>query len=224
MSGGRIDVGLGAGWNETEHASYGLPFPDITERADMLEEQLEIIRNLLEGPDGWSFEGRHYQVRDAVVRPKAQRRIRIIVGGEGAPRSMRLAARHADEFNLSSQGPDAGRQKFAALDEACRAIGREPSSLNRSAMVGVLVGANQAEVDRRVRDLMAALGHEAGGSAATRWLEERRRRWIIGTPDEARAMVERFAAAGAERIMLQDFIARDLDMIDLLGEELVARG
>jgi F420-dependent oxidoreductase-like protein len=219
MSGGRLEVGLGAGWNDIEHASYGLPFPGITERADMLEEELEIVRGLLEGPDGWTFEGRHWRVRNAVVRPKPTRHIRLIVGGEGSPRSMRIAARFADEFNLSSVDPDTAAGKFERLAETCRAAGRDPDSMTRSVMVGVLVGSDASEVDHRVRDLMRALGQDP--SAPSEWLEARRRRWVIGTPDEARAMVARLEAIGAQRIMLQDFLPRDLDMIDLIGREIV---
>ena len=225
MSGGRIEVGLGAGWNELEHQRHGLPFPPIGERADRLEETLEILHGLWDGPDGWSFEGRYWQVTDARFRPKpiadrpdGRRRPPILVGGSGTPRSYRIAARYADEFNVSSNGPDETATIYTDLDAACRAIGREPASLARSAMVGVLVGRDETEVDRRRRDLLEAFEVEGPAEA---WLAERRRRWILGTPEEARAMVARFAAAGAERLMLQDFLPRDLEMIDLLGEVLV---
>lgn len=231
MSGGRIEVGLGAGWHDVEHQRYGFPFPPIGERADMLEEQLEILHGLWSGPDGWSFHGRHYSVEDALFRakpvdapgrpksPSGAARPRIIVGGGGSPRSMRIAARWADEFNVTSSGPEKLGEKYAALADACRAIGRDPVSLTRSAMVGVLVGADGAELRSREAALRAALGAEAGDD----WLAERRGRWVMGTPDEARHAVARFAAAGAERIMLQDFVPRDLEMIDLLGRELVDR-
>ncbi len=225
MSGGRIEVGLGAGWNEAEHRRHGFPFPPIGERADLLEEWLEIIHGLWEGPDGWTFHGRHFSVEDALFRPRplphdGRPRPRIIVGSSGTPRSYRIAARWADEFNASSAGPERVAEMQAGLDAACRATGRDPASLARSAMVGVLVGADAAEVDERGRALMAELG-TAG--AFEPWFEERRRRWIVGTPDEARAMVSRFAATGVERIMLQDLLPRDLEHIDLLGRELVGR-
>jgi F420-dependent oxidoreductase-like protein len=231
MSGGRLEFGLGAGWNETEHRAYGLAFPPIADRADMLEEQLTILRGLWEEPDGWSFQGRHYQVEDALFRakpvPRAEPRlagrnggIRLIVGGDGTPRSMRIAARLADEFNLSSGGPERVADRTARLDETCRAAGRDPASLTRSAMVGALIGADDAEVGRRTKELMRLLG---AGSDSEAWLAERRKRWILGTPDQARAMVTRFADAGIERIMLQDFLPWDLDMIDLMAEELVGR-
>jgi alkanesulfonate monooxygenase SsuD/methylene tetrahydromethanopterin reductase-like flavin-dependent oxidoreductase (luciferase family) len=110
--------------------------------------------------------------------------------------------------------------KYALLDAALAAAGRVPGAVTRSAMVGVLVGADAAELRERASRLLVEIGAEEAGDA---WFAERRRRWIMGTPDEARATVGRFAAAGVERIMLQDFLPRDLDHIDLLGKELVGR-
>lgn len=225
MSGGRIEAGVGAGWHEDEHRRHGFPFPEIGERAEMLEETLEILHGLWEGPDGWSFLGKHYTIEDAFFRPKPAtlparrgRPIHVLVGGQGSPRSFRIAARYADEFNLSSTSPDGAAEKFAQLDEACRASGRDPGTLARSAMVGLLIGRTQAEVRDRERALMEAFGGADDESEA--WFEARRARWIRGTPDEARAMVRRFADAGVERLMLQDFVARDLDMISLAAEVL----
>jgi F420-dependent oxidoreductase-like protein len=225
MSGGRIEVGLGAGWHEEEHRRHGFPFPEIKERADHLEEALEILHGLWDGPDGWSFLGQHYALEDAHMRPKAgsipgreSGRPPIIIGGEGSPRSFRLAARYADEFNLSSSSPEVAVSKFAELDETLRTAGRDPGTLTHSAMVGILIGRDEAELRRRESDLLQAF---VDPEDYADWFEARRARWIHGTPDEARAMAARFAEAGAERLMLQDFIARDLDMIDLAGEVLI---
>ena len=232
MSGGRIELGVGAGWHADEHRRHGFPFPEITTRADMLEEQLAILHGLWTEPDGWSFVGKHYSIEDALFRPKpldapgrpktasGAVRPRIIVGGDGKPRSMRIAARYADEFNLSSARADTAPGKYAALAEACRAAGRDPATITRSAMAGVLIGADRAEVKSRERGLLAALGVKAGDDE---WLEERRTRWVMGTPDEARAALAPFAEAGVERIMLQDFVPRDLAMIELMGKELVGQ-
>jgi F420-dependent oxidoreductase-like protein len=221
MSGGRLEAGFGAGWNEPEHRQHGLPFPDIAVRAEMLEETLEIVRGLFEEPDGWSLTGRHWSVEGAVFHPKAFGRVRppFIVGGSGSPRSYRIAARWADEFNFSSNGPESIAEKNALVDDACRAIGRDPATLRRSAMVGTCIGRDEAEVDRRVEALLAG-GVDEGEEG---WLAARRKRWILGTPDQCREMVRRFEAAGIERLMLQDFQPRDLDMVDLMGEELVRR-
>ncbi len=217
MSGGRVELGLGAGWNEAEHRHHGFPFPPIEVRADMLEEQLAVLRGLWGEPDGWTFDGRHYQVPGSLFRPRPvqQPGPPIIVGGEGSPRSMRIAVRFADEFNVTSSDASRVADRFAHLDEIARSAGRESSTIVHSAMVGVLVGRDQAEIDRRAASLLAAVGSPADASA---WLAERRTRWIFGTPDDARAMADRFAAAGAQRLMLQDFLPWDLEMIDLLGE------
>jgi alkanesulfonate monooxygenase SsuD/methylene tetrahydromethanopterin reductase-like flavin-dependent oxidoreductase (luciferase family) len=235
MSGGRIEVGVGAGWNDLEHEQLGLAFPPIKERADLMEDQLAILHGLWGEPDGWSYEGlTGIRVKGALFRPRpvdvvgrprtpaGGARPRIIVGGQGSPRSFRLAARYADEFNLSSSTPDKATAANKDLDDACRAIGREPATLARSTMAGVLVGRNPDEVATRERALLEAFGPDdmEDGEA---WLEERRTRWVFGTPDEARAQLERFAAAGVERIMLQDFLPWDLEMIDVMGEELVGR-
>ena len=122
-----------------------------------------------------------------------------------------------DEFNLSSSSPAIAAQKLAALDAAVRAAGRDPATLTRSAMIGVLVGRDRDELASREGALLAALGDD---EEADDWIEARRSRWIYGLPDEARAQVNRFAEAGVERIMLQDFLPRDLDMIDLAAEAL----
>jgi len=220
MSGGRVVVGLGAGWNAGEHAHHGLAFPPIDVRAEMLEEQLAILRGLWQEPDGWSFAGRHYMLPGSLFRPRPvqQPAPHVIVGGEGSPRSMRIAVRYADEFNLTSSSPGRAAERFAKLDETARAAGRAPSSLVHSAMVGVLVGRDEAEVERRRDAILEQFGL---GDEGTAWFEARRPRWVIGTPDEARAVVERFAAVGVQRLVLQDFLPWDLEMVDLLGEVLI---
>jgi len=222
MSGGRVEVGMGAGWNEAEHRAHGLPFPPIAERAAMLEEALEIVRGLWSGPDGWSYAGRYWTVEDAHFAPKPiqQPSPPIIVGGEGTPRGLRIAARYADEFNLSSSGPDRARDRFAALDAACRAIGRDPATIRRSAMVGVLVGRTARELEARRAMLVAEVGPMPNPDA---WLAARAERWILGEPAQALAMARRYAEAGCERLMLQDFIPRDLDHVKALAEVLVGR-
>jgi len=234
MSGGRIEVGVGAGWNDDEHRQLGLAFPPIAERADLMEDTLAILHGLGGEPDGWTFEGitgvridgslfrpRPVEVPGRPTTPVGGVRPRIIVGGQGSPRSYRLAARYADEFNLSSSSPARAAEVGVALDAACEAIGRDPATLTRSTMSGVLVGRTREEVAARERSLLTAFGDELDDGEA--WLEERRSRWVYGTPDEARAQLVRFAEAGMERIMLQDFLPWDLDMVDVMGEELVGR-
>src|SRR6476620_8218222 len=162
MSGGRIEVGVGAGWNEIEHRQLGLAFPPITERADLMEDQLAILHGLWGEPDGWSYDGHQVTLRDADFHPKpidvpgrprtpiGGARPRLLVGGQGSPRSYRLAARYADEFNLSSSGPETARQAFAAVDAACVAIGRDPATVAHSTMAGILIGRDEAEMADRL--------------------------------------------------------------------------
>jgi F420-dependent oxidoreductase-like protein len=221
MSGGRVEVGLGAGWNEPEHHQQGLAFPDTRERFDMLEEQLAIVHGLWTEPDGWSYAGAHWQVSDSLFRPRpaapvGRKHPNLIVGGEAKPRMAALVARFADEINITSATPGSASAGYLRVDEACRAIGRDPRDVTRSAMTGVLVGRDEAEVERRAQALLATV--KGAGLQGERWLDERRKRWIFGTPDQARARASELAAAGVERVMLQTFLPRDLDMVALLGE------
>jgi alkanesulfonate monooxygenase SsuD/methylene tetrahydromethanopterin reductase-like flavin-dependent oxidoreductase (luciferase family) len=228
MSGGRVEVGVGAGWNALEHAEHGIPYPDVRERVDMLEEELQLLTGLWDEPDGWGMTGAHWGVKDAYLRPRdrsvyapgaTRPRPNLIVGGSGRPRNLRLAARFADEYNVSSVAPDVARDVFARLDDAIREADRDPAAVTHSAMVGVLVGRDDAEVERRMAAVVEALGGARENVAG--WLAERRGRWLIGTPAAAREALKPFADAGAERVMLQDFIPRDLDHVKAMAEILL---
>lgn len=221
MSGGRVDVALGTGWHELEHQRLGIPFPPIEERADMLEETLAILHGLWEEPDGWSHDGRHWKVTDARLRPKPIQHPHppIIVGGGGSPRGLRIAARYADEFNITDGDRAVIAERYAALSAACEAIGRDPASIVRSAMISVLVGRDEAEIAARRAALLTSFGVDADGDA---WLARREPKWIAGTPEHARAQIAELAALGVERLVLQNFLPRDLAMIDLLGREVIS--
>lgn len=218
MSGGRIEVGMGAGWNDEDHHRLGIPYPPLKERYDMLEEALAVVHGLWTEPDGWGYEGRHWQVEDALFRPRptsaARRHPNLILGGEGGPRLARLVATYADEFNRTSADPEGAREAYHRIRAACSTVGRDPDSVERSAMVGVLVGETEAEFRDRLRLQLATIGGEADADV---WLAQRRGRWIMGTPDQARERIDDFAAAGAQRIMFQDFLPHDLEMVALLG-------
>jgi F420-dependent oxidoreductase-like protein len=212
---GRVEMGVGAGWNEEEHAALGLPYPGTVERVDRLEEELAILRGLWDEPDGWSFEGQHYQVRDALFRPRGKRP-NLILGGTGRPRSCRLGAAYADEYNISSSSPAEVREIMARLDAACEEQGRDPRSLTRSVMAGVLVGRDEADVARRTDAQVAIFGGADDEAAA--WLEARRDRWVLGTPEQARARIAEYADTGVDRLLLQVFLPRDLELIAIMGE------
>ena len=219
MSGGRVEVGIGAGWFAEEHARLGIPFPEpLPARYDMLEEALAVIHGLWTEPDGWSHAGPRWTVQDALFRPRptfsGRRHPHLILGGDGLPRQARLVATWADEFNRSSATPDRLRVSYGRVRDACVAIGRDPDDVVYSAMIGTLVAETESELEERVRDQLRMLGSD---DRAERWLAERTGRWIIGTPDQAWEHIRALEAAGAQRIMLQDFLPRDLDMIALLG-------
>lgn len=226
MSGGRVEIGVGAGWNEPEHVELGIPYPaDAKTRVDMMEEQLAILVGLLDEPDGWTYEGTHWQVGGSLFRPRydgsqqradGRRRPNIIVGGNGKPRSIRLAVRYADEYNVSSSTPAEVAETNARIDAACEAVGRDPSTIRRSVMAGVLIARDEAELATRVAAQVAMFQDDPDQAEA--WMEARRDRWVVGTMDAARARMAEYAAAGIDRIMLQDFIPRDLDHVALMGE------
>jgi alkanesulfonate monooxygenase SsuD/methylene tetrahydromethanopterin reductase-like flavin-dependent oxidoreductase (luciferase family) len=216
MAGERtIEMGIGAGWNEGEHEALGIPYPGTVERVDRMEEQLAIVRGLWDEPDGWSYEGEHYQVRNAIFRPRGPRP-NVVVGGVGRPRSCRLGAQYADEYNISSSNPAEVRAVNARLDAACEQLGRDPSTLTRSVMAGVLVGRDAADVAARRDRQVAIFGGNTDGAAE--WLDARQDRWILGTPDEARARLDEYADTGVDRLLFQDFLPRDLDHIAVMGE------
>ena len=218
MSDGRVEVGMGAGWNAGEHAQHGIPFPPLRERYERLEEAVAIIHGLWTEPDGWSYEGRYWQVRDARFAPRptfsADRHPHLILGGDGGPWLSRLVATYADEYNRQSATPERVRAAYANVRAACRDAGRDADEIVYSAMVGVLVAETDAELLDRIHALLGATGADDDADA---WLADRRGRWIMGTPEQAWERIRSLEDAGVQRIMLQDFLPRDLQMIDLIG-------
>jgi F420-dependent oxidoreductase-like protein len=157
MSGGRIELGIGAGWHEEEHTAYGIPFPEITERFDRLEEQLAIISGLWATPlgDRFSHAGKYFSLRDspALPKPVQQPGPPIIIGGTGARRTPELAARFAAEFNVPSSMPKLLTQQYGRVRDACAAIDRDPDSLVYSAVLNVCCGETDGEVSRRAANI-----------------------------------------------------------------------
>jgi alkanesulfonate monooxygenase SsuD/methylene tetrahydromethanopterin reductase-like flavin-dependent oxidoreductase (luciferase family) len=205
VSGGRIEVGLGAGWYEREHETHGFPFPPLGERFDKLEADAEAIV--------------HAWTDDPGAQPKPVQRPHppLIVGGSARPRGARLAARLAQEYNTLFATPDVVRERRAALDDACRRVGRDPASLPLSLMTGAVVGRTPAETDDRVRRLYELTGGDGDVAA---WRDERARVSLIGTVEEVAARLRELEAAGVTRVMLQHLDHRDLDTVALIGDEL----
>jgi F420-dependent oxidoreductase-like protein len=212
MSGGRVEIGLGAGWYEAEHAAYGIPFPPLGERFDILEEQLAIITGLWTTAEGetFSFDGTHYRVSDSPALPKPAQRPRppVLLGGTGARRTPRLAARFADEFNVPFKSVAESAAVFARVREACEAAGRYPASMTYSVAQTVCCGKDEAEFSRRA----AAIGMQPA---------EIREHGLGGTPGEVAAKIARFAEIEAERVYLQVLDLSDLDHLALIASDVV---
>jgi F420-dependent oxidoreductase-like protein len=220
VSGGRVEVGLGAGWMEAEHRAYGFPFPSLRDRMDAYAEQLEIVHRSFE-PGPFSFHGKHYTVEDLDVLPKPiqQPHPPFIVGGSAAPRGARLGATWADEYNFAFVGPEQAAEKRHAVHEACRDIGRDPATITVSLMTGCVLGTDSDEVARRMGEIAALQGDPADDPHAN--AAEMAGTLIVGTPDEAIARLREYEAAGIERVFLQHLLHRDLDAIELLAREVI---
>jgi F420-dependent oxidoreductase-like protein len=212
MSGGRVELGLGAGWYETEHASYAIPFPATGARFEMLEEQLEIVTGLWTTPVGetFSFAGKHHQVvaSPALPRPVQRPRPPVILGGWGTKRTPRLAARYADEFNLPFAPVTYFREGCDHVRRACEAIGRDPETMRFTAAVVVAVGRDDAEFRRRA---------EASGQDP----EQARANAAGGTPAEVVERIREYEKAGAETVYLQYHTLDEPDHMQLIAAEVL---
>jgi alkanesulfonate monooxygenase SsuD/methylene tetrahydromethanopterin reductase-like flavin-dependent oxidoreductase (luciferase family) len=200
VSGGRVELGLGTGWNEAEHEAYGFPFPPMGERMRELERQLQVVAS------HWSDDG------PARPTPVQKPRPNLIVGGRGGPRSVRMAARYADEYNTVNKTAEECAAIRAQLDEECEAAGREPIPL--SLMTTWLAGEDEAELHDRAARLAEWQGRDGGGEAL---LGELRASAIAGTVAENLERLSELSDAGVERVMLQQLLHRDLGAVELIG-------
>jgi len=210
MSGGRVELGIGAGWYEAEHAAYAIPFPPTGERFDRLEEQLAVITGLWGTPVGEKFShaGRYYQVADSPALPKPVQRPRppVIIGGHGPRRTPALAAKYADEFNIAFADNAAVAAQFGRVREACAAAGRDANALVYSAAHVVCCGKDEATLSRRA----AAIGRD---------LAELRVNGLAGSPAEVADKIGALAEVGAQTVYLQILDLDDLDhLADIAGE------
>jgi alkanesulfonate monooxygenase SsuD/methylene tetrahydromethanopterin reductase-like flavin-dependent oxidoreductase (luciferase family) len=204
VSGGRIELGLGSGWNKAEHEAYQFPFPPMGERMKLMEEQLELIAGQ------WSY--------GSPIEPKPVQRPRpnLIVGGRGGPRSIQLAARFADEYNTVNKTAEECAELRRRLDEACAAEGREPIPL--SLMTGWLAGEDRAELLDRAGRLSEWTGR---GADAETFLSEQPPAAIAGTIDEGIERLRELARVGVERVMLQHLLHRDIGAVEQIGRLVV---
>jgi F420-dependent oxidoreductase-like protein len=212
MSGGRVELGIGAGWFADEHTAYGIPFPD--NKFDLLEEQLQIITGLWRTPvgDSFSFEGKHYQVTDSPALPKPVQEpgVPIVMGGGGPKRTPRLTALYADEFNTPFQSFEDTEKLYRGVQAACAEHGRVPETLKLSASLVVCVGRTEAEFERRA----AAIGREPA---------ELRENGLAGTPGELVEKINGYREIGAERMYLQVLDLADLDHLEVIASDVMSQ-
>ena len=210
MSGGRVELGLGAGWFEAEHDAYAIAFPSLKERFDRLEEQLAIVTGLWDhhADEPFSFSGSHYQVKHspALPKPHQQPHPPVIVGGGGQHRTPRLAATFANEFNTPFLQPADAAAQFERVRAACTAIDRDPATMTFSSAMLVCCGENDAEIARRA----AAIGWSIADARAF---------GAAGTPREVADRLLAWQEAGASRAYLQVLDLSDLDHLRLIASE-----
>lgn len=215
ISGGRIDLGLGAGWHEREHAAHGFPFAPTRIRMDVLEEQLQVVLGNWSSNGPFSFSGEHYRLEDLDARPKPvqQPHPPVIIGGSGGARSARLAAAYGDEYNTPFPTVAQVHERRAAVERACEQAGRGP--LPFSIMTGVVVGEDEAQLTGR----LARLGERIGSDGDT-LRRQPPAGWVVGTIEPAAEQLAALRDAGVHRVMCQHLLHDDLEAVALIGERL----
>ncbi|MFF0816360.1 LLM class F420-dependent oxidoreductase [Rhodococcus sp. NPDC003318] len=212
MSGGRVDLGIGAGWYEEEHLAYGIPFPPLKERFDRLEDTLAVLVGMWQTPLGetFSYDGAHHRIVDSPALPKPHQRPGppIVIGGNGRKRTPELTARYAAEFNLPFGSLEATATQFDRVRAACRAIDRDPADLVYSNALVLCCGRDEAEIARRA----AAIGRE---------VDELRTNGLAGSPAELVDKIGRYGELGSTRIYLQTLDLDDLDHLELVASEVL---
>ncbi|MCJ0906945.1 LLM class F420-dependent oxidoreductase [Rhodococcus sp. ARC_M6] len=212
MSGGRVDLGIGAGWYEEEHQAYGIPFPSLRDRFELLEETLDVVTGLWRTPigDTFDYDGKHVQIKNSPALPKPRQAggPPILIGGTGKKKTPALAARFANEFNIPFMSLDGTKEVFARVRQACVDIERDPDELVYSNALVLCCGRNEAEIAKRA----AAIGRDVG---------ELRENGLAGTPSELVDKLGTFAEAGSERVYLQTLDLSDLDHLELVAAEVM---
>ena len=215
ISGGRVELGLGAGWHEGEHRAHGFEFPATPVRMERLAEQLEIVTRSW-SEDSFSFQGRHYQVQDLRLLPKPVQRPRptLLVGGRAGPKSLALAARFADEYNVTGLPMDELPERRARQLDAWREAGRDPGTARMSLMTTGVVGRDQTEVEQRVGRVLAVTGSDDSVAEVI----DAKPNWLLGTVDQVAEQLRGLEAAGISRVMVQHLDHADTEMVAVLGE------
>ncbi len=224
LSGGRMILGVGAGWMEREHTMFGYDLGDIPTRLARLEEGLQVVTGLIRGAEPVSLEGRFYQLREAHLFPRPARPTRVMVGGKGPRRTLPLVARYADIWNVTGLSPEGIGERSAVLDQLLRAQGRAPGDVRRTAMLPIIMWRDKAELARR----LSPLGEGAGpyfGLSSDEIVDRIRNNpgALLGAPEEIIARIEAFAAAGIDEVMLQWVGMDDIEGLEAIAETLLPR-
>ncbi len=222
LSGGRLELGVGAGWNVPEHEAFGIPFPALKQRMDDLENGIRVIKALWSG-ERVSLEGERWSLQDAELHPRPTQRPGppLIVGGGGEKRTLRIVARYADEWNAVNLSPDAYRAKVAVLERHCAAEGRDPRTIRRSMMCAFVIGRDRTELEHRGAALREAVPPLQAIAAGETLSTLRARGWLVGTVDEVRGQLQALAAEGVQRVMLQHHNQADDAVLELVAREIV---
>jgi F420-dependent oxidoreductase-like protein len=222
LSDGRLELGLGAGWHDGEHQAFGIPYPRVGERMRRLAEGIQVIAALW-GAGPARVEGRYYSLDGATAWPKPVQRPRIplVIGGKG-PKLLEIAARYADEWNCGgSQKPAGVRERTVALEAACRKVGRNPATIRRSWMGGILIGESGGVLEGRARVIQDYVTTRAATPAAGLPKELREAGWLVGTSEEIVAQMRGLTAEGISRFNLQFFTLDDLDAVHQIAEQVI---
>ena len=220
LSDGRFRLGIGAGWNEAEHRAFGIPFPPLGERMDRLEEAIQMMRAMW-APEPATFHGRFYQLDGADLRPKPPPgRPRVIIGGTGERRLLRLVARYADEWNCQPLTAAAYDHKRRVLEAHCEAEGRDPSSIKRSMMIDSIIGDNEDQLERATRLAMRVFPTEEASDPVAYRARMRAAGWLVGTSAEVASQLEELEGLGLSEVQIHHLAYDDLEFPAYLGEAL----
>ena len=218
LAGGRFDLGIGAGWNEHEHTTFGIPFPPLKERMDRLECGARVIR-ALEAPEPVTLDQPYYPLKKAESYPRPPGgRLRVVIGGRGEKRTLHMVAEFADEWNVTRLDVDGYRAKRQVLAEHCRAVKRDPETIARSLMIPLAIGRDAAEVARRVANARAVFPALPDGAAAWRTAG-----FLAGTPAQVVEDLKRWDEGGLQRVLLQMLDQEDIGALELFAREVLPR-
>ncbi len=221
LSGGRFILGMGAGWNVAEHEAFGMSLPPLKERMDRLEESVRVVRAL------WSegaanLEGQYYSLRDALCEPKPlQKPMPLLIGGSGERRTLKLVAQFADDWNGVGLNAETYHAKRAVLEQHCADVGRDPTTIRHSQMIGFVVGKTDADQRTHLAKVAETLPSLGRGEPDEVIRTLKSRGWLVGTPDEVVQEIGRRQEWGLTRLMLQHQAQEDFGTLELIASDVL---